>query len=130
MPILTVKVSAQKSESLALKINNILLELTSNILNKKRELTSIIIDYIEPDNWIIGGNTLIALEKNTFYLNITITDETNTKEEKSKYIEAVFKAFDDILGNLHEESYIYIQDARATAYGYGGLTQEHRYHIH
>jgi 4-oxalocrotonate tautomerase len=32
------------------------------------------------------------------------------------------------LGNLHEESYIYVQDVRATSYGYGGKTQEYRYH--
>ena len=33
-----------------------------------------------------------------------------------------------LLGNLHEESYIYVQDVRADAYGYGGRTQEWRYH--
>jgi 4-oxalocrotonate tautomerase len=33
-----------------------------------------------------------------------------------------------LLGDLHEESYIYVQDVRADAFGYGGLTQEYRYH--
>jgi len=28
---------------------------------------------------------------------------------------------------VHEESYIYIHDVRAEAYGFGGLTQEYRY---
>jgi 4-oxalocrotonate tautomerase len=31
------------------------------------------------------------------------------------------------LGDLHEESYIYVQDVRATSYGYGGRTQEYRF---
>ena len=56
-----------------------------------------------------------------------MTDETNTKDEKAAYIQAVFNSFETLLGDLHPESYIYVQDVRATAYGYGGLTQEHRY---
>jgi 4-oxalocrotonate tautomerase len=38
-----------------------------------------------------------------------------------------FKAFSTLLGDLHEESYIYVQDVRATSYGYGGKTQEYRF---
>lgn len=40
----------------------------------------------------------------------------------------VIAAFATLLGNLHDESYIYVQDVRAAAYGYGGKTQERRYH--
>jgi 4-oxalocrotonate tautomerase len=40
----------------------------------------------------------------------------------------VFAAFSKLLGNLHEVSYIYIEDVRATTYGYGGRTQEYRFH--
>jgi len=34
---------------------------------------------------------------------------------------------DDLLGPLHNESYIHVHDVRADAYGFGGLTQERRY---
>lgn len=40
---------------------------------------------------------------------------------------ACFAAFQELLGPLHEESYIHVHDVREQAYGYGGLTQEHRY---
>ncbi|MBE9016561.1 hypothetical protein IQ272_10505 [Chroococcidiopsidales cyanobacterium LEGE 13417] len=33
----------------------------------------------------------------------------------------------DLLGELHSESYIYIQEVRDDAYGFGGFTQEYRY---
>jgi 4-oxalocrotonate tautomerase len=59
---------------------------------------------------------------------IKITDETNTKEEKALYIKEAFDGFSRILGNVHEESYIYVQDVRAASYGYGGFTQEFRFH--
>jgi 4-oxalocrotonate tautomerase len=128
MPILNIKVSSKKSAELTKAISNTLLELTARILHKKPEVTSIAIDYIDPDDWIVAGRSLTEQGKSSIYFDIKITDETNTKAEKAQYINEAFAAFSKLLGNLHEESYIYVEDVRATAYGYGGLTQEYRYH--
>jgi predicted ATP-dependent endonuclease of OLD family len=43
-----------------------LLDETSRILKKKHELTAIVIDYIDPECWLIGGTTLKQLNKNSF----------------------------------------------------------------
>ncbi len=128
MPILNVKVSAQKSAALTRQISELLLDLTTRILKKKREVTAIAIDFIDPDCWIVGGHLLSEQGKNSFYFDIKITDETNTKDEKTRYIKEAFAGFERILGNLHEESYIHVEDVKAASYGYGGLTQEYRYH--
>lgn len=128
MPILQVKVAAEKSPELTARIASTLIELTSRILKKKPEVTAIAIDYVSPDCWIVGGAPLSAQGKASFYFDIKITDETNTKAEKEQYIREAFSAFERILGNVHEESYIYVQDVRAASYGYGGRTQEYRYH--
>jgi 4-oxalocrotonate tautomerase len=128
MPILNVKVSAAKSPELTSQISELLLDLTTRILKKKREVTAIAIDYVDPENWIVGGRSLVEQRKNSFYFDIKITDETNTKDEKALYIKEAFDGFARILGNLHEESYIYVQDVRAASYGFGGYTQEYRYH--
>jgi len=127
MPILNVKVSADKSPQLTKDIAALLLELTSRILKKKPEVTAIAIDYVPRDSWIVGGELLSEQNKNSFYFDIKITDETNTKDEKAQYIREAFAGFERLLGNLHDESYIYVQDVRAASYGYGGLTQEYRY---
>ncbi len=127
MPILNVKVSAKKSPELTKKIADLLLEITSRILKKKREVTAIAIEYVEHDAWVVAGQLLSDLGKNSFYFDIKITDETNTKDEKAQYIKEAFEGFEKLLGNLHEESYIYVQDVRAASYGFGGLTQEYRY---
>ncbi len=128
MPILNVKISAAKSATLTKSISNILLELTIRILHKKADVTSIAIDYVDPDDWIVAGKSLTEQGKSSIYFDVKITDESNTKAEKAQYISEAFAAFSKLLGNLHEESYIYVQDVRATAYGYGGKTQEYRYH--
>ena len=127
MPILNVKVSAAKSPEMTGKIAGVLLELTTRILRKDPQVTAIAIDYVDPEHWIVGGKSLAAQNKSSVYFDIKITDETNTKAEKAQYIKEAFAAFADLLGNLHEESYIYVQDVRAAAYGYGGRTQEYRY---
>ncbi|MCY1162835.1 MAG: 4-oxalocrotonate tautomerase [Pseudomonadota bacterium] len=127
MPILNVKISQPASDRLTHDVSEMLLELTTRILRKKRELTSIAIDYVPPEHWVVGGSTLAAQGKNSFYFDIKVVDGTNTKDEKAQYIAEAFAAFGKLLGSLHEESYIYVHDVRAEAYGFGGLTQEYRY---
>lgn len=128
MPILNVKISAVKSPEMTASVAQILLDLTTRILHKDPKVTAIAIEYVDPHDWIVGGQTLAAQGKSSIYFDIKITDETNTKAEKAAYIRAAFDAFAALLGDLHEESYIYVQDVRATAYGYGGKTQERRFH--
>ena len=128
MPILNVKVAAARSDQLTGQIIELLTDLTSGILGKDPAVTAIAIDYIDPRDWFAGGKSLAEQGKSSVYFDIKITDETNTKDEKARYIRAAFDGFSQLLGNLHDESYIYVQDVRADAYGYGGRTQEWRYH--
>lgn len=127
MPILNVKVSGERSDAMTRAIADMLTELTQRILGKDPAVTAIAIDYVDPRDWLAGGRTLAEQGKSSVYFDIKITDETNTKSEKAAYIKEAFEGFAALLGNLHEESYIYVQDVRAAAYGYGGRTQEWRY---
>jgi 4-oxalocrotonate tautomerase len=127
MPILNVKVSASPSRELSAKINAGLLELTSRILRKNPDLTAVAIDYVPPEHWYVGGRTLAEQNKNSFYFDIKVVDGTNTKDEKARYIAEAYAFFSQLLGELHPESYVYVQDVRAEAYGFGGKTQEYRY---
>ena len=128
MPILNVKVSGDKDVQVTKKITALLLDTTTRILKKKPQVTAITIQYVPRDCWVVGGELLSEQSKSSFYLDIKVTDETNTKDEKADYIREVFAGFKSILGDLHDESYIYVEDVRAAAYGYGGKTQEFRYH--
>jgi 4-oxalocrotonate tautomerase len=127
LPILNVKVSAKRSTGMASQVSSILLDLTARILRKNPQLTSIAIEYVDPEKGTVAGKSLAEQGKSSFYFDIKITDETNSIAEKAQYIGEAFEAFAKLLGNLHEESYIYVQDVRAAAYGYGGRTQEYRY---
>ncbi len=127
MPILNVKVSAPDSREKTREIAAALSELTATILGKDPNVTAIAIDHVDPDHWIIGGKPLTEHRKSSFFLDIKITDSTNTKDDKARYIAAVFERMGVLLGDLHTESYVHVHDVHGYAYGYGGLTQEYRY---
>ena len=128
MPILNVKIAARSSRKLTADVSAVLIELTTRILHKKAELIAIVIDYVDPAHWVVAGTPLSDHGQSSFYFDIKITDETNTKGEKEQFVREAFDALAALLGNVHEESYIHVQDVRAAAYGYGGRTQEYRYH--
>ena len=127
MPYLNVKLSIPESPETTERIASMLTTLTVDVLKKKRELTSVALDYINAQRWYIGGASLATQKTATFYLEIKITEGTNTKDEKTSYVQQVFAAVESVLGMLHPASYIVIHEVRADAWGYGGATQEFRY---
>ncbi len=127
MPILNLKVSANRSASLSRTLSEGLVEATARILRKKPEITAVAIEYVSPEDWIVGGKSLAEHGKASFWLDIKVVDGTNTKDEKALYLAEVFALMGRILGDLHPESYVLVHEVPADAYGFGGLTQEHRY---
>ena len=127
MPILNIKLSSHPSQEASAKVATVLTDLTVNVLKKKRELTAVAIEYISPSEWFIAGTALAAQSHSSFYLDIKVTEGTNTKDEKAAYVSQVFAAIENIVGSLAPASYIVIHDVRGDSWGYQGLTQEFRY---
>jgi 4-oxalocrotonate tautomerase len=127
MPILDVKISTPIDRDLRSTVASALSEITARVLHKKPELTAVVVDQIDPAGWFVGGPSLAEQRKASFFLEIRIVDGTNVKDEKADYLRQVFAAMESILGPLNPESYIHVHDVRADSYGYGGLSQEHRY---
>lgn len=122
MPYINVKLNARKSDELREKVTEIVLENTSKILNKKIEVTSILVEFVPFSSWSIASKN-----STTFYLDIKITKGTNTKEQKSNYIQKVYNDFKDLLGEVNAASYITIDEVDGDSWGFEGLTQEYRY---
>ena len=100
---------------------------TSEILGKKPEVTSIDINFVSPKLWFVGGTSIGTRDEVTFYLDIKVTDGTNTKGEKAEYVKKVFADFESILGAIRPACYIVIHGIRADSWGFQGKTQEHRF---
>lgn len=127
MPYLNVKLCTSRSPDESAKIASVLTDLTAEVLKKKRELTAVCIEQAPPEQWYIGGAQLGAQSQSSFYLDIKITEGTNTKDDKAAYVSRVFAALEEIAGPLAAASYIVIHEVHADAWGYQGQTQEFRY---
>ncbi len=128
MPILIAHYStARNNPDVRRAIAGALVDLTAAILHKRPEVTSVLVKEALADEWFIGPASLAEHGLATFTLSIKVTGGTNTKPEFAAYIEAVHARMADILGPLHEASYVAIEDVPASAWGYGGRTQEERF---
>jgi 4-oxalocrotonate tautomerase len=128
MPMITIRYSTPRpAPGLKPQIAAVATELAAAILRKDPKVTAVIVDAADPDGWFAGGASLAAQGLASFWLDIRIVDGSNTKDEKADYISAVFQRMGELLGPLHAESYVHVNDVRADAYGFGGLTQERRY---
>lgn len=128
MPYIHVQVSGGADNELAARIATNATELTSRLLGKNANLTAVVVDFIAPQHWFIAGTALSQGGPRSYHWMVSITDETNTKLEKAAYLAAVHDKMRELFGGeVADHSYVHIADLRASAYGYGGLTQEHRY---
>ncbi len=127
MPIINISVTGQPEPELSAKIAAKVGDLTQSHLRKDPSVTAVVVSYVDPRHWFAGGKSLASQQTSSFWLDIKVVDGTNTKQELGAYIEAIFAAFEDILGKVHPESYVLVHEVPAAAYGYGGKTQEFRY---
>lgn len=128
MPLITVTYASAHQEvaskaAIAAEINR----LSTTYLANDPKVTAIIVQRVAPEDWFAGGRSLADANRASFWLDIHVTEGNKTKDQKAKFLAAVFAAMGKLLGPLHEESYAYVHEARGDAYGFGGVTQEQRY---
>jgi 4-oxalocrotonate tautomerase len=119
--------SVRKAPSLKAEIASAVSELTARILHKDPAVTAIIVKSVDAADWFAGGKSLAEQSLASYWLDIHVSEGTNTKDEKAAYLAALFKRMGELLGPLHEESYAHVDEVKGDAYGFGGLTQERRY---
>ena len=128
MPLITVTYSSSRQvASLKAEIAAAISDLTAAILHKDPKVTAIIVKSVDAADWFAGGKSLAEQNLASFWLDIHVSEGTNTKDEKAAYLAAMFKRMGELLGPLHNESYLHVDEVRGDAYGFGGLTQERRY---
>src|SRR3979411_1022189 len=128
MPLITVTYSSSRTApALKADIAAAVSELTASILRKDPKVTAIIVKSVDAADWFAGGQSLAEQNLASLWVDIHVPEGTNTKDEKAAYIAAVFKRMGELLGPLHNESYLHVDEVRGDAYGFGGLTQERRF---
>jgi 4-oxalocrotonate tautomerase len=128
VPMITIQYSSPpRTAANADAIAQAVTTLSAEILHKDPAVTAVAVEQIDPGRWFIGGKSLARHDLAGFWLDIRLTDGTNTRDEKAAFIAAVFDRMNELIGPLHAESYVHVNEVRGDAYGYGGLTQNERY---
>ncbi|RKP57754.1 tautomerase family protein [Pararobbsia silviterrae] len=128
MPGIRLTVSGREQPELTEKLATELTRLTCDVLAKLPSKMAVFIEYIPHAQWFIDNRSLAAHGKNAFQLELTITQHTNTREQKAEYHRKAFDLLASLIGNLHPHSNINVIDCDATGYGFGGLTREWKIH--
>ncbi|MGV0168784.1 tautomerase family protein [Furfurilactobacillus sp. WILCCON 0119] len=127
MPYLRVRVVGEQHQGQADEIAKMLTNLTVTVLKKARPVVAIDLAFVPAAHWYIGGQAVADTDKPTFFLEIKLTEGTNTREQKAQFLTEVYSRMTTILGDLNEASYVVIQDVNGNSWGFGGQTQEFRY---
>lgn len=127
MPHINVTLTGRPDASLSSRVAQDVTKLTQIHLGKDPAVTAVAVSYIEPEHWFAGGRSLSAQAANSYWLDIKVTEATNTKEQMAAYIDAIHTLMSSIMSGVHTESYVLVHAVPAAAYGYGGKTQEYRF---
>jgi 4-oxalocrotonate tautomerase len=128
MPMITVRyVTPAPKPDLEAKIAELTARLAASQLSKDPGVTAVLVEAAEPANWFIAGKRPTDAGLSAFWLDIKITAGTNVKSETVAFVGAVFEGMQELLGPLHEESYVLVHAVDGDAYGYGGRTQNGRW---
>lgn len=124
MPFITLQHTVSPDTEQSCSLADALTRLTARILRKDPRRTSVLLRPTPPEQWFIDGVSLAALGRHAFRLEVTVTDETCTRDEKIRFQREAFDLLSAMIGDLHPHSNVHVIDCRAAAYGYGGVTQE------
>src|SRR6185503_3284365 len=113
MPLITVTYSSvRKNPSLKAEIASAVSDLTARILRKDPRVTAIIVKSVDAADWFAGGKSLAEHKLASYWIDIHISEGTNTKDEKAAYLADVFKRMAELLVPLHEETYLHVDEVK------------------
>ncbi|MGJ4950025.1 tautomerase family protein [Bradyrhizobium sp. HKCCYLS20291] len=128
MPLINIVYASQRrSPSLKTEIAEAVTALTARILRKDPKVTAVIVSEADAADWFAGGASLAEQRLASYWIDVHVSEGTNTKDEKAAYLAAVYARMAELIGPLHHETYLHVDEVRGDAYGFGGLTQERRY---
>jgi len=125
--MITLQLSGDPDDLLTPRLADAVTRLTAEVLRKDPKVTALAVEWVPRRRWFVAGHTTEVIGRPAFFLEVRITEGTNTKDEKARYVAEAFAALDGLLGGADPESYIHVNEVKGDAYGYGGRTQERRY---
>ena len=126
MPVLQLKVAPLQNPQHYARLASALTKITERVLHKDASLTAVVIEDLPQARWYVASQ---AVTHAAALLEITITQGTNTAEEKAQWGAECFAELAKQLGLGADHAaahYCTVREVAATDWGYNGLTQAQR----
>ena len=126
MPYINIRLGCKLDDKQRNQLNEKTTHFMNTIMGKRREVTVVHIMESEPQQWATNSNELTEKEPVGAYVDIKVTDGTNTSDQKAEMIYKTVNMLKEIVGTIQEACYVVIDDIPADSWGYNGKTQKAR----
>lgn len=126
MPYINIRLGATLDASQHKQLYAKTTSLMKTIMSKRPEVTVVHIQESEPRFWSTDASVLGENDPVGAYVDIKVTEGTNTPEEKAEMISETVKMLKESVGVVQEACYVVIDDIPANSWGYNGKTQAER----
>jgi len=116
MTTFNIKISGRESHKTTSSIAKILRALDANYLLGEPSSSLILVEYIDRGSWVTE-DTLLSDQTSSCLLMSVFVSDTISESNKSAFIKETFLEFNKLMGDLHKNSYISIQQYNASSYG-------------
>lgn len=122
MPFVRMTITPAPSAATAHRLAHGATRLMAEVLGKKAELTSVLVEAPAAAAWTIGSHA----QDRAAHLEALVTLGTNTPEEKCTFLRHAADLLRTELGTLPEATYVVVRDIPADDWGYDGRSQADR----
>ena len=126
MPYINIRLGTNLNNEQRIQLFEQTTSLMNTVMRKRREVTVVHIQESESQQWSTNSIPLTAKSPVGAYVDIKVTDGTNTVEEKAEMISQTVNMLKDVVGIIQEACYVVIDDLPADSWGYNGKTQAAR----
>lgn len=126
MPYINIQLSTTLDDVQRDQLYEKTTSLMNKIMGKRREVTVVHIQESDPHLWAINAVRLTPEDPVGAYVDIKVTEGTNTPQEKAEMLNQTIRMLQDIVGAIQEACYVAIDDIPANSWGYNGKTQAAR----
>lgn len=126
MPYINIRLGTTLESSQQQQLYEQTTTLMNSVMGKRQDVTVVHIQESEAQCWSTNSRALNASKPIGAYVDIKVTQGTNTVDEKSRMITETVKMLKDIVGVVQEACYVVIDEVPADSWGYDGKTQAER----
>lgn len=126
MPYINIRLGVKLNNTQRDQLNQKTTLFMNTIMGKRREVTVVHIQEDDPKQWATNAIALNKEDPTGAFVDIKVTEGTNTREEKAEMILQTVKMLQGVVGTIQEACYVIIDDIPANSWGYGGKTQAAR----